>query len=38
VVDQERAGITFGTHNPGGMNLKALWEVIENIRYTGIWA
>jgi hypothetical protein len=38
VVGHERAGIIFGTYNPEGMDLKALREVIENIRYTGIWA
>ena len=38
VVGHERAGITFGTYNPEGMDLKALREVIENIRYTGIRA
>jgi hypothetical protein len=37
-VDHERAGITFGTYNPEGMDLKALREVIENIHYTGIRA
>jgi hypothetical protein len=36
VVDHERAGINFGTDNPEGMDLKALWEVIENIHYTRI--
>jgi hypothetical protein len=35
VVGHERAGITFGTYSPEGMALKALREVIENIRYTG---
>ena len=35
VVGHERAGITFGTYNPEGMNLKALRDVVENIRSYG---
>src|SRR4029077_15300709 len=34
----ERAGITFGTYNPEGMNLKALRDVVEKIGYNGVVA
>jgi hypothetical protein len=36
VVGHERAGITFGTYNAEGMNLKALRDVVEKIVYKGI--
>ena len=32
----DRAGITFGTYNPEGMNLKALRDVVEKIGYKGL--
>ena len=35
-VGHERAGITFGTYNPEGMNLKALRDVVEKIGYKGL--
>ena len=36
MVGHERAGITFGTYNPQGMNLKALRDVVEKIGYKGL--
>jgi hypothetical protein len=33
VVGHERAGITFGVYNPEGLELKALREIIEKVRY-----
>jgi hypothetical protein len=36
VVGHERAGNTFGTYNPEGMNLKALRQVVEKIGYKGL--
>ncbi len=38
VVGHERAGITFGTYNPEGMNLNALRDVVEKISYKGLAA
>jgi len=38
VVGHERAGITFGTCNPEGMNLKTLRDVVGKIAHKGIRA
>jgi integrase len=36
VVGHERAGITFSVHNPDGLELRALQEIIEKVRYKGL--
>jgi integrase len=36
VVGHEREGITFGTYNPEGLNIRALRDVVEAIRYRRI--
>ncbi|NJM92919.1 MAG: hypothetical protein HC861_10145 [Rhodospirillaceae bacterium] len=36
VVGHERAGITFGTYNPHGLDLKALRDVVQRITYKGV--
>ena len=36
VVGHEREGITFGIYNPDGLNIRALRDVVEAIRYRGI--
>ena len=36
VVGHDREGITFGTYNPEGLDIHALKEVVEAIRYAGI--
>jgi integrase len=36
VVGHDREGITFGRYNPEGLELAALQEVVEAIRYPGI--
>ncbi|MGO9987078.1 MAG: DUF6538 domain-containing protein [Rhodomicrobium sp.] len=36
VVGHEREGITFRIYNPDGLNIRALEEVVEAIRYRGI--
>jgi integrase len=36
VVGHERAGITFGTYNPHGLDLKSLREVVERVNYKGL--
>ncbi|WP_417799074.1 hypothetical protein, partial [Terasakiella pusilla] len=33
VVGHEKAGITFGTYNPDGLEVGTLRDVIETIRY-----
>ncbi|MBB3133879.1 integrase [Rhizobium pisi] len=36
VVGHDREGITFGTYNPEGLDIQALQQVVEAIRYQGI--
>ena len=36
VVGHEKKGITFDTYNPDGLEVQALLDVVENIRYSGL--